>query len=58
MTSCTSHTYDKERLIVTVQTLLDTDENLQFLLKLEKEELEKLTALIRAGIESPHMEER
>ncbi|MBW1915275.1 MAG: hypothetical protein JRI86_10105 [Deltaproteobacteria bacterium] len=41
----------KEKLIKTLQRLLDTDNNLNFLLKLEASELETLIACLREKID-------
>ena len=38
----------KERLVNIIKTLLHTDEDLNFLLRLKKEDLEKLAAVVRA----------
>jgi len=46
MNIATPHT--KEKLIKIIKTLLHTDEDLNFLLRLKKEELEKLVSVIRA----------
>jgi len=48
MDTATPHT--KEKLITIIKTLLNTDENLDFLLKLNTEELEKLASIVRARI--------
>ena len=47
MNTATPHT--KERLIKIIKTLLHTDEDLDFFLRLKKEELEKLASVVRAG---------
>jgi hypothetical protein len=41
----------KEKLIKLLQKLLDTSENLDFLLDLKTENLEKLVAVVRAKVE-------
>jgi hypothetical protein len=46
--SMDSSSEDKQRLLQVVRKLLDTDHELDFLLQLTKEELEQLTAAIRA----------
>ena len=40
----------KEKLVKTIKNLLRTDEDLNFLLPLQKEEIEKLVAVIRAAM--------
>jgi len=40
----------KEKLIVTIQRVLSTDVDLQFLMQLKVQELETLLACIRAGM--------
>jgi len=40
----------KEKLIKLLQKLLDTSENLDFLLDLKTENLEKLVAIVRAKV--------
>ncbi len=47
----------KEKLLGIIRDLLKTDLGLEFLLKLEKEELEKLTACIRDRLEQKREEE-
>jgi hypothetical protein len=39
----------KEKLITIIKNLLHTAEDLDFLLQLKKEEIEKLAAVVRAG---------
>jgi hypothetical protein len=39
---------NKEKLIKMINTLLHTDEDLNFLLRLKKEDLEKLVSVVRA----------
>ncbi|MCX5815198.1 MAG: hypothetical protein NTX75_03005 [Proteobacteria bacterium] len=46
MDTATPHT--KEKLIKIIKTLLHTDEDLNFLVRLKKEDLEKLAAIVRA----------
>ncbi len=46
MNITTPHT--KENLIKIIKTLLHTDEDLNFLLRLKKEDLEKLASIVRA----------
>ena len=41
----------KEKLVEILQGLLDTDENLDFLLELKKEQMEKLVALVRERVQ-------
>ena len=41
----------KEKLVKLLQRLLDTPENLDFLLDLKTENLEKLLAIVRAKVE-------
>ena len=41
----------KEKLVEMIKKLLKTDAGLDFLLGLKKEEIEKLVACIRAGID-------
>ena len=41
----------KEKLIEILRGLLNTEENLNFLLELKKEELEKLVAVVRERVE-------
>ena len=41
----------KEKLVKLLQRLLDTSENLDFLLDLKTENLEKLLAIVRAKVE-------
>ena len=41
-------TPDKDKLIKIIKTLLHTDEDLNFLLRLKKEDLEKLVSIVRA----------
>ncbi|HNQ63103.1 MAG TPA: hypothetical protein PKH70_03930 [Syntrophorhabdaceae bacterium] len=48
MDTATPHT--KEKLIKIIKTLIHTDEDLNFLLKLNTEELEKLASIVRARI--------
>jgi hypothetical protein len=43
-------TPDKDNLIKIIKTLLHTDEDLNFLLQLNKEDLEKLASIVRARI--------
>ena len=44
----TTTTDSKEKLIKIIKRLLHTDEDLDFLLSLEKEDLEKLASVVRA----------
>jgi hypothetical protein len=39
---------NKDKLVKIIKTLLHTDEDLNFLLQLKKEDLEKLASIIRA----------
>ena len=48
MDTATPHT--KEKLSKIIKTLIHTDEDLNFLLKLNTEELEKLASIVRARI--------
>ena len=41
----------KDKLIKILQGLLNTGENLDFLLELKKEELEKLVAIVRERVQ-------
>jgi hypothetical protein len=41
----------KEKLIKVLQNLLNTEDNLNFLLELKKEDLEKLVAVVRERVE-------
>ena len=43
---------EKEKLITILQGLLDTQENLDFLLKLTVEDLEKMVGIVRERLES------
>ena len=47
-----SATHDtKDKLVEIIKTLLHTDEDLDFLLQLNKEDLEKLASVVRARID-------
>ncbi len=41
----------KDKLIVVLKRLLNTKENLDFLLELKKEDLEKLVAIVREKVQ-------
>ncbi len=43
----------KEKLVRIIKGVLHTDENLDFLLQLKQEDLEKLVAVVRARTDDP-----
>jgi len=43
---------NEEKLIKIIKNLLHTDEDLDFLLQLKKEDLEKLASIVRARIDT------